>query len=79
VEPTHLGPIDRASLCLQTPANPIGVVAGVWRQTSFICWTQLSRLHLKTETIQMENVHNCDSYMHINVSDSLLGLTVLVN
>jgi hypothetical protein len=44
VEPTQLGPINRAS-CLWAPATiPKGT------ETSCIYWAQLSRFHLKTET-----------------------------
>jgi hypothetical protein len=43
VEPTHLGPINGASPCLQR-GKEIG--------TSSINWAQLSRFHLKTDRIQ---------------------------
>jgi hypothetical protein len=30
--------------------NPIGVVAGVWRQSNSTYWAKLSRFYLQTET-----------------------------
>jgi hypothetical protein len=60
VESTQLGPVDRNSLCLRTPAaTPIELVVsvsafinptGVRKQTSSVCWVRLSRFHLKRET-----------------------------
>jgi hypothetical protein len=37
-------------LCCVDLINPIGVVTGVWRQTSSFYWTHLSRFRLEGET-----------------------------
>jgi hypothetical protein len=39
-------------LCYVEYINPIGVVAGIRRQTSFIYWALLSRFHLKMEKMK---------------------------
>jgi hypothetical protein len=39
-----------SGLCCVLFMNPIRVAAGDQRQTLVLCWAQLSRFHLKTET-----------------------------
>jgi hypothetical protein len=68
-----MGPIERASICLQTPtkATPIRFIKPTQHklpmgQASSFYWTHLSMLHLKTESeSSLRNVQNCDSYINI--------------